>query len=181
MSLTIRWHVVETFSGAEWTAHTGLLRRGIESYFPYILADRRHGRWTQASIRAQFPSYLFASTEVGSSIEPVLRTVGVRDVLRNGVNVIELPQSQIDKIREQCGKRYRETVPTLVDVKRWKPGDVVPMPYGPLVGAPVEIKSIDKSGRVCASVGSLNVTFHIEVAVQQTVPSMAARAQSAAR
>lgn len=179
MSLDKICHVVETFAKAEWTAHTGLLRRGIDSYFPYTLGDRRHGRWTQASIRPQFPGYLFVTLDVGGSIEPVLRTVGVRDVMRNGVNVIAFPHSLLEDIQMQCGARYRETVPKRADMAAWKVGDVVPVPHGPLAGRPVRINSIDidKSGRgrVCASIGSLNVTFHIEAEVQAAVPRMAAR------
>lgn len=184
MNLTKVCYVVETFSQAEWTAHTGLLRRGVDSYFPYTLGDRRHGRWTQASIRPQFPGYVFVTLEVGGSIEPILRTVGVRDVLRSGINVVAFPYAQLERIKAQCGERHRETIPKRVDMMAWKIGDFVPVPHGPLEGRPVEINSIeiDKSGgrRVCASLGVLSVTFYIEAQVQQTVPSMAARGENAA-
>lgn len=180
MSLSKVGVVIETFSGAEWQAHTGLLHRGVASYFPYVLADRRHGRWTQASIKPQFPGYIFASIDAGWSINPILKTTGVRDVLRNGVNVVLMPIAQLARIRAQCRYRYREAVPKLVDMRLWKVGDVVAVPHGAFAGTPVEIASIDKSGNVSAYIGSLVIAWRLdEGAVQQTVPSMAARGENA--
>src|SRR5262245_2208442 len=158
----MKWFVARTYAGAEWTAHRGLLRRGVECFYPHMFADARRGRWLQAAIKPQFPTYLFACIKPGESTQAILTTVGIRNILRNGVEFVTLPPRQVEEIRRQCADRYRESVPRLTDVHRWRIGDVVPVPYGSLAGLPVQITATDR-GRVVASLGNLDVTFHVAV------------------
>jgi transcription antitermination factor NusG len=115
----------------------------------------------QATLKPQFPTYIFAGLEPGKSTQEILTTVGVRDILRNGLEIVIVAERQFEDIRRRCDERHHSSSPKLADVKLWRPGDVVPMPYGPFIGLPVQIRTIDKSGRIGASIGSLSVTFHV--------------------
>lgn len=164
----MRWFVVQTYSGAEWQTHRGLMRRGIESYYPHFWADARRGRFSQATLKPQFPTYMFAGLELGESTNAILSTTGVRDLLRQGVEIVTLADRTFESIREHCEENNKSTAPRIADVRRWRPGDVVPMPYGPLVGVPVQISHVDKSGRIGASIGALRVSFQVS-ALQKSV------------
>ena len=130
-----------------------------------VLARRRQARSLDASRdQTAIPNLPLRRPHFGESTQPILTTTGVRDMLRNGVDLVIVRPGQIIDIRKRCMERYRESVPRRVDVYRWRIGDVISVPYGPFVGIPVQITAIDKSGRVGASIGNLDVTFHVTMA-----------------
>jgi transcription antitermination factor NusG len=157
----MRWFVAQTYAGAEWQTHRALLRRGIESYLPHFVADTRRGRWVQATLKPQFPTYLFAGLAPGANMHEILSTLGVREIVRSTGEIVSLTDEQFKNIRFHCEVRKDAAAPRRTEIRRWKPGDVVPMPCGPFLGVPVQIRRIDKSGRISASMGSLSVTFHV--------------------
>jgi transcription antitermination factor NusG len=162
----LRWIVPLSFASAEWQAYRFLLSQGIEAYLPYVMASARRNRWDQGIVRPQFPGYLFACLSGKQNFETIRKTIGVRELLRSGPDVVLISQKQMDDIRAHCEERARESMPRRVKLDEWKVGDVRPVPYGPYVGTPVQIETIDKSGEISASMGSLRITFRISAGQQ---------------
>lgn len=156
----LRWHIVLSLAGAEWQAHKALLRKDLESYFPYILGDARRGRWVQGVVRPQFPGYLFVGLMPDQTVAQVEDTTGVKEVLRVNNEYIRLSDAQMAKCREDCHARWKEGVPHRTERMRYHVGQVVPVPYGPFINIPCLIEGIDtKSGRVYAVIGSIPISF----------------------
>lgn len=168
----IRHHIVLSMAGAEWHAHTGLLRRGVRSYLPYVLRDSRRGRWLQGSVRPIFPGYLIASLAPDQSLETVKQTFGVRDVLRNGLEVVRLADQQLLDLKIKCRSMYRDSLPQRLSHDNFKPGDWIAVPHGAFAGAPVQIDAIDNSGFIEAHIGSFRVTCHASE-VHESAPQSA--------
>lgn len=156
----LRWHIVLSQAGAEWQAHRGLLRKDIESYFPYYHGDSRRGRWLQGVVRPQFPGYLFCGLTYEQSIWQVEDTIGVRNVLRIDGELIRLSERQMERCKADCLKRWQENEPHRVDRSQYQIGQTIAVPYGPFVNIPCQVESIDtKSGRVYAAIGSIKIDF----------------------
>lgn len=177
--MSLIWSIAVTFAGAEWQAYRGLLRQGITSYYPMTWDDARRGRWAQAVGRPQFPGYLFAAVDAGESFEPIRKSVGVRDLLRQGQDVVLISNTQIETIKARCDERYNASIPKRIDSAKWKPGDLISIPHGPFMGVPAIIKTIDKSRNVCATIGNLDVVFRI-AAAHKSVREFAAHGGRAA-
>lgn len=158
----LRWHIVLSLSGAEWQAHKGLLRKEIESYFPYTFGDARRGRWIQGVVRPQFPGYLFVGLTPEQSIWQVEDTLGVSGILRGstGGDPIRLSPRQMETIRERCHATWKETEPVKTE-GYCVVGEVIKVPRGhPFEGVPCIVESLDvKTGRVYAAIGSLKINF----------------------
>lgn len=159
--MSLIWSIPLTFAAAEWQAYRGLLRQGITSYYPHTLDDARRGRWAQPVGRPQFPGYLFAAVDAGESFEPIRKSVGIRDLLRQGQEVVLISDREMNSIKTICDERYNDSVPKRIDSAKWKPGDLISIPSGPFMGVPAIIKTIDKSRNVCATIGNLDVVFRI--------------------
>lgn len=157
----IRWYVVQTFAGAEWQSHRGLLARSIRSFFPHYVADARRGRWSHGVIKPRFQGYLFGGLENGQEAETVLKTPGVRDIIRNDGHYVRISHQEILDIREKTRRAYAQSFGVRANPRRWKVGDWVPVPHGPFCGIPAQIDALDKSGRIEASIGTIVVTFHV--------------------
>lgn len=153
------WTVVLTQAQAEWQVYCALLKQGFEVLLPWTLHSARHGRWARGVVRPIYPGYLFLRLD--ASLEAVKRTPGVRDLLKlDGGRVVMLGAAEIDRLRGEWLALHNEAMPRRVDVIRLKVGDIVRVPAGPLLGLPVYISAIDKSGFVTANLGQLVVTFH---------------------
>lgn len=170
---SLKWIVVLAFSGAEWQAYTNLLRHGVRAFLPYTLGSSRRGRWLQGVVRPQFPGYLFAAIGDGVSLETIKRTLGVHAVLMAKDGLVYVSAAQIALCRKNWLKAYREARPRRFQKVILAVGDFVAVPHGPFIGAPCQIKSLDKSGRVCASLGQLQVTFHISDVAAKSVRASA--------
>lgn len=156
-----RWYIVLTMSGAEWQAYKGILKRGIDAYYPFMYADVRRGRWQQGAVKPQFPGYLFAARSAQESIEPVRQTIGVRDILRNGSNLVYLSSEQMQSCKRRCEEDRVTSLPHRMERIPIVLGDWIAIPSGAFIGVPAQVVGIDKSGNVRASIGSLDVTFHV--------------------
>lgn len=159
------WTVVLTQAQAEWQVYCALLRQGVEALLPWTLASSRRGRWAHGVVRPLYPGYLFVRMSV--PIETVKRTAGVRDVLKlDSGRMVVLRGEEVDVLRDQWSRLRDEAMPTPAYVHRVAPGDLVEVPAGPLIGLPVTVQSVDKSGLVTASIGQLTVTFHLPAGVR---------------
>jgi len=158
---TARWIVVLCHAQAEWQVHTSLLAQGVTSLLPYTLGSSRRGRWAHGVVRPQYPGYLFASIGTGGLTQIIRRTAGVFDLLRTGGQLVYVGPAQIASCRKQWLTEFRKHSPRLTLKRVPKPGEWVKVPFGALQGAPCQISAIDKSGNICATLGNLQVSFHL--------------------
>lgn len=161
MTQTLRWYIVLARSSAEWQTHKELLNKGIRSYYPQYIADVRKNRWIQGVIKPLYPGYIFVGLEPGESLERIRHLYGVRDFLRDGGGLVAISDAQMQRCKAQCDAEYEKTAPRRVERPSLKVGDFVAVPSGAFAGIPGEVTAIDKSGRVSAYIGNLEVTFHI--------------------
>lgn len=155
------WVVVLTFAQAEWQSYRNLTRRGVRSFLPYTLGTARRGRWDQGVVRPQYPGYVFAQLGPEANTEVIRKVVGVRDLLKVGPRLVYLQTAEIESCRRQWLEDYRASLPALPRrVEIW-PGKWLKVPSGPFEGAPCKVETIDKSGRIVAWLGKLQVAFHL--------------------
>ena len=154
-----RWYVVMTRASAEWQTHREILTTGLQCFYPMTVATGRRGRWSQGVVRPQFPGYLFLGLGEGETVDRVRRLTGVRDFLRTAGSMVVMPPAQLERCRTVCDERFKDSFPKPNKQTTVKPGDWITVPAGPFKGVPVEVKAIDKRGRISASIGNLDVTF----------------------
>jgi len=169
---SLRWHILLLRSNSEWQTHCEALSQGYACYYPMRMGHRRLGRWAQGIARPLFPAYAFIGLEPGQSLEKIRRLNGVRDFLRAGGSLVVMPQAQLERCRETCDRRYRDSWPSQRRLVELKVRDWVAVPSGAFEGTPVEVEAIDKSGRIRASLGSLELSFE-SAAVHTSVTSSA--------
>lgn len=170
--MSVPWLIFLSFSGAEWAAYRGLLRQGIEAYYPYFFETARHGRWQQPVGKPQFPGYLFARHPLAGLRTVVERTAGIRNVLTSGGNVVCLTDQQFEEIKQRCDKTCQEGMPKPDEIRILQIGDAIEVPYGPFVGAPAIIRTIDNSGRIEAQLGPFTITCSLSELAPANVPSV---------
>lgn len=127
------------------------------------MASARHGRWRKGRLEPLFPGYLFVGLAEGQDGAKAESTPGFKDFLRHPdrrfIQILDKPMADLRVQAEEALRRsFGERVPQKED---WKEGDWCPVPYGPLMGKPVQIETIDKSGFVKAYLGTVPVTFHL--------------------
>jgi len=154
-----RWLIVLTRASAEWQTHREILTTGLQAYYPMFVETGRRGRWSQGVVRPQFPGYLFICLGEGETVDRVRRLVGVRDFLRTAGSLVVMAPAQLERCRQTCDERFKASFPKLVKRTMTKPGDWITIPSGPFKGVPVEVKGVDKRGRISASIGNLEITF----------------------
>jgi transcription antitermination factor NusG len=169
-----RWVVVLTHAQAEWQAYTNLLRHGVDALLPYTIGSARRGRWQQGVIRPTYPGYLFA--QLGNT-EKIRKAVGVRDLLRAGDLVI-VSDAEVETFRTRWLADYREAHPQVHRKLVLHPGDCVEVPSGPFIGMPAIVERVDKSGIVWASLGKLQVSFHLSDVAHKAVRGRAKPART---
>lgn len=162
MSQTLRWYIILTRGGAEWQSCKETLKKGYPAYYPYFYADVRRGHYSQGAIKPQFPGYIFVGIEQGHSIEEVRHVNGVKDFLRTAGKLVSISNAQMVRCKKDCRHRFWDSLPRRIERTPVQIGDWVAVPYGAFAGVPAEVLSIDKSGRISASLGNLEVTFHVD-------------------
>jgi len=92
------WCVVQTETRREFTAADYLKRDGYMVKVPRC-KFRRNGDW---KIEPLFPSYIFAQAEP-TNWSPIRWTVGVIRIVMDGIKPAELPEAEMEKIRQREG------------------------------------------------------------------------------
>jgi transcriptional antiterminator RfaH len=96
------WIVVNTHPHKEASAISNLQNQGFNTYCPMLRKRVRHARRTTNVLRPLFPGYLFIEfADQSLSWRPILSTVGVRTVVRNGEEPCRLDS------RSLAGLRFR--------------------------------------------------------------------------
>lgn len=158
----LHWYILRTVSGAEWQVRTGLLKRGIEPFFPHYIASVRRNEWFHGVLRALFPGYIFVGLEPGQTAKDVCAVNGAMHILKLGGKLIEVPLEQMERLRLQAADELIASWGAKAKVIRVNVGDWVALPEGKLPGmdgTPVQIEAIDKRGQITASLGPGTVQF----------------------
>jgi transcriptional antiterminator RfaH len=99
-----KWYVVLTKPKQETRAEEHLRAQGGEVFLPQITLEKmRKGKRVNV-IEPLFPGYLFVNVEgYEYMIGSIRSTRGVRQLLRFGIEPIEIRQDLIDDLRHRCG------------------------------------------------------------------------------
>jgi transcriptional antiterminator RfaH len=95
------WLVVYTQPLAEAKAFANLRQQGYDAYLPWCRRWRRHARRREIVRRPLFPRYLFVAFDaVATRWRPILSTVGVANVIRQGELPLPVSSVVVDEIRD---------------------------------------------------------------------------------
>lgn len=157
-----RWVCLLCWSTAEWQVFVTIQRAGYDARYPHLTDTARRGRWQQPVVKPQYPGYVFARWEPGQSLEPIRQTIGVRDVLRVGADVVIIPDAVMSDFERKWRAVHDEAFPHRHHVERPEVGTWVAVPATyPFAGVPACIEAIDKNGQITASLGTLTVRFPV--------------------
>jgi transcription antitermination factor NusG len=110
------WFVVNTHSNREDLAGRNLANQGYEVYAPVLQKQIRHARRVRQVLRPLFPGYLFVrSGPCEMRWRPVLSTLGVRSVVRNGDETSQHKAEQSNAWRTSAPSAFQER-----EISRWK-------------------------------------------------------------
>lgn len=151
----IGWFAVYTRPRAEATAQEHLRRQGYEVYLPRFQKYRRHARRVDVVNRPLFPRYLFVAFDKMQRWRPILSTVGVCDIVRQGNAPSMLPTSLIVEIQSREQNGWFDQISPLA---RFKPGDAVRVAIGPFS---------DMVGRFCGMADAERVYVLLELLGRQ--------------
>ena len=163
------WLVVYTHPLAEAKAFANLRQQGYETYLPWCRRWRRHARRREIVRRPLFPRYLFVAFDAMSTRwRPILSTVGVASVIRQGELPVAVPATVVDQIRVgECEGRFDELSP----VARLAAGAFVRIkegPFGDLVG---RLQSLAEGERVNVLLELLGREVVARVPVEKLEPA----------
>ena len=144
-----KWYVVLTKPKQETRAEEHLRAQGGEVCLPQITLEKmRKGKRVNV-IESLFPGYLFVNVEGCEHLIGSIRsTRGVRQLLRFGIEPIEIRQDLIDDLRHRCGDLNPHD--EIIDGCRqavFKEGRVVEITTGPFKDYQAIFKQFDGEKR----------------------------------
>lgn len=129
------WYAVYTRARAEALAQEHLRRQGYKVYLPRHMKRRRHARRTDFVLAPLFPRYLFVAIDrLQQRWRPIISTVGVCDLVRQGDLPAQIPEGLIEELQaRQRGGRF-DHVAQVRKIKQGDPVRVAAGPFADLVG-----------------------------------------------
>lgn len=163
------WYVVHTHANAEARALGNLQRQGFTAYMPRYAKHRRHAGRVELVHRPLFPRYLFVWLDVlHRSWRPVLSTIGVSDLVRQGDSPVPVPQDAIAEIRRREADGSFSPIGALRSLDAGQPVRVTSGAFAELVGRFVAMT--DKE-RVFVLLDLLGRQVRIEVPIDAVAPA----------
>ena len=154
-----KWFAVYTQSRGEKTAFKRLKAKGINVYLPLQKKIRVYGRKKR---EVEFPlitCYLFVKVTKKEYVK-VLETEGVLNYVKFNRNLISIPDAEIDLLRRVLGEGWEVDT---VETGDWKPGDLVEINQGRLVGTRGRLVSKDGKKLFTVELATLGVGLRMEV------------------
>lgn len=151
-SVDAGWVVINTHPHAERRACENLERQGFQTYCPVLIKRIRHARREHDDRRPLFPGYVFAKVSRNlSRWRPVLSTIGVRNLVRNGQHLSFLDESFIQSLKK------REVDGLIVQPHEpFRIGEAIEISGGPFDGLVGTIVGMSSKDRVTALINLLN-------------------------
>lgn len=153
------WIVVNTQAQRERLAAEHIANQGFEVYCPFFKRRIKHARRVQDVLRPLFPGYIFVAVDPSrEQWRPLMSTVGVRSVLRNGERPGILDERFIAALRsrEVAGAISKPAEP-------YRVGDQVRLTGGAFDGLVAEIVRLDDADRLTVLLGLLNGKVRVSV------------------
>lgn len=163
------WYVAYTHPHAEAKALGHLERQGFEAYLPQYRKRRRHARRTEQVLRPLFPRYLFVSFDLARvRWRPILSTVGVAGMVRNGDEPTRVPDGVIEAIQ---ANESQGAFDALSPTKGLSEGDAVRIVDGPFA---------ELIGRFCGVADAERVIVLLDFLGREVIAKVPAEAIAAA-
>jgi transcriptional antiterminator RfaH len=160
------WVVVNTQAQRERLATEQIGNQGFEVYCPLFKRRIKHARRFQDVLRPLFPGYVFVAVDPNrEQWRPLMSTVGVRSVLRNGERPSTLDERFIDALRarEIAGAIIKPSEP-------YKVGEQVKLSGGVFDGLVAEIVRLDDAKRLTVMLNLLSGQVKTSVPREAVAP-----------
>jgi len=153
------WRVVYTRSRAEKKVYAALIAQHIDCFLPL---QRKLRQWKDRKKWVEMPlisGYCFVNIDK-SEYEKVLRTDNVVSYVRFESKPARIPITQIEYLRQMLNQSDFE-----VEVSRetFKPGKLVEIISGPMVGLRGELLDCRGKNRFVLRIHQINTVFSVEV------------------
>jgi transcriptional antiterminator RfaH len=164
-----KWYVVLTKPKQETRAEEHLRAQGGEVFLPQITLEKmRKGKKVNV-IESLFPGYLFFNVEGCEYLMGSIRsTRGVRQLLRFGIEPIEIRQDLINDLRHRCGdlnQKFERLVGSSQTV--FKEGQIIEIVSGPFKDYQAIFKQFDGEQRAIILLNLLNQQQELLVELEQ--------------
>jgi transcriptional antiterminator RfaH len=125
------WFVAHTKPRAELIAQENLLRQNYQVRLPMVRKIVRR----RPSLEPLFPRYLFVQpTHLTQSLSPIRSTTGVSTLVRFGMNLARLSESQCDRIMAFAAAQQEGGLNAMLEIQGIRVGQKVLIKEGPFVG-----------------------------------------------
>jgi len=153
------WHVVYTRSRAEKKVYAALTAQHIECFLPL---QKKLRQWKDRKKWVEMPlisGYCFVNIDK-EEYEKVLQTDNVVSYVRFEGKPARIPETQIEYLRQMLSQSDFE-----VEVSRetFKPGKLVEIIGGPMVGLKGELLGCRGKNRFVLRIQQINTVFSVEV------------------
>jgi len=163
------WYVVHTHANAEAKALAHLTRQGYEVYLPRQRRWRRHARRRETVLRPLFPRYLFVALNLlEMPWRPILSTVGVSGLVRQGDRPAPVPPGIVEEIRAQ---ERRHAFDQTCYARSLRPGDPIRVMTGPFADLMGKFCELADRERVFVLLDILGREVRTRLTVESVAPA----------
>jgi len=125
----LRWYAIQTKGNKEKEVAKRLTDSKIEIFLPWLRDRRRLGSKFQWVLVPLFPGYLFCRLDIVVSGKTARYAPGVKDFLKFGNEITEIPNDIIVALQERCPEGI-----AAIDPLSLTAGDSVKIKEGPFAG-----------------------------------------------
>jgi len=96
------WYLVRTKAGKEVSVRSQLSEWLPEAFLPTLKVQIHRWGKLVTSVSPLFPCYVFAQLPARCDLRRVSYTVGVREVVRAGEELLAVPRSVVEELKHRC-------------------------------------------------------------------------------
>lgn len=158
-----RWFAIRTRAKSEKAVQRRLTQKGITAYVPLQEFVRRYERKTRKVLLPLIAGYVFVHL-VKSQYLSVLETENVAGFVKNGPDLLAIPDEEIDLLRRVALEKGLEVEAI---AGRFSEGDWVEIAVGTLAGLRGRLVKVEDKRRVQLELAQLgySLLIHVESAV----------------
>ena len=156
------WFAVLTRNRCEKAVQRLLAMQQITHYLPIISLPRLHGTRRRIVNCPLIPGYIFVQITLRNYVQ-VLQTDNVVDFVRFGMELIPIPEEEIDIMRKFCTNVHHEI---MVGRPTYATGDMVQVVDGPLKGVVGKLMTV--RGKKNLVVELKNVGYSLQIVEVQS-------------
>jgi transcriptional antiterminator RfaH len=160
-----KWYVVLTKPKQEERAEEHLRAQGGEVFLPRIQLERMRKRKRVEVIEPLFPGYMFVNVEGCEQLVGSIRsTRGVRQLLKFGIEPLEIKEALINDLRHRC---YSQIEDLVGKQSVFESGQQVEITSGPFKDYQAIFKQYDGEMRAIILLNLLNQQQELLVELEQ--------------